>query len=210
MIDSWKYWYNAIIVATDSDWQEAQRRREEINLALKTHPATPETPHATPTAFAPTTPKPGDGFSLSTKDATIALQKVLGVTQDGAFGPQTDAKVREWQKSHNLKVDGIVGPLTWKSLGYQNAMPQLRMTGAAPSPAPAPSTPNKPGIKPAPGKPTPAPTKPGQAAVVSPGFFGWLGSLPWYVKLLGIGAIGFGGYKSYEIHKQNKKFAPKF
>jgi peptidoglycan hydrolase-like protein with peptidoglycan-binding domain len=32
---------------------------------------------------------------------------------DGNFGPQTENAVRDFQKNQGLKVDGIVGPITW-------------------------------------------------------------------------------------------------
>ena len=41
------------------------------------------------------------------------LQKFLGLTPDGNFGPVTDKKVKEWQKSKGLTPDGIVGPKSW-------------------------------------------------------------------------------------------------
>jgi len=41
------------------------------------------------------------------------LQKFLGLTPDGSFGPVTDKKVKEWQKSKGLTPDGIVGPKSW-------------------------------------------------------------------------------------------------
>ena len=46
-----------------------------------------------------------------------ALQKKLGVTADGIYGPQTQAAVKKAQKSHGLVVDGIAGPNTLKALG---------------------------------------------------------------------------------------------
>ena len=38
---------------------------------------------------------------------------------DGIFGPKTEKAVKEWQKAHGLKADGIIGPKTWASLGLQ-------------------------------------------------------------------------------------------
>ena len=45
------------------------------------------------------------------------LQQKLGIPADGIFGPQTNAAVRNFQQSHHLSVDGIVGPNTWGALG---------------------------------------------------------------------------------------------
>lgn len=45
------------------------------------------------------------------------LQKKLGgLTIDGIFGRLTLARVIIFQRNHKLKVDGIVGPITWKAL----------------------------------------------------------------------------------------------
>lgn len=44
------------------------------------------------------------------------LQKLLGITADGAFGPITDRTVRAFQQAQNLAVDGIVGSQTWDKL----------------------------------------------------------------------------------------------
>lgn len=37
---------------------------------------------------------------------------------DGEFGPKTTAAVRQYQRSKNLPVDGIVGELSWAAMGY--------------------------------------------------------------------------------------------
>ena len=38
-----------------------------------------------------------------------AVQKALGISADGDFGPGTEAAVMQWQKSRGLVPDGIVG-----------------------------------------------------------------------------------------------------
>jgi peptidoglycan hydrolase-like protein with peptidoglycan-binding domain len=54
----------------------------------------------------------------SSGDAVRAVQSQFrSLTRDGAFGQQTDARVREFQQQHHLQVDGIVGPQTWHALG---------------------------------------------------------------------------------------------
>ena len=44
------------------------------------------------------------------------LQKKLGITADGIFGKDTDAKVKEYQSKNGLTADGIVGTGTWSKL----------------------------------------------------------------------------------------------
>lgn len=41
------------------------------------------------------------------------LQGKLGVTQDGIYGPKTEAAVKHFQASHGLTVDGLCGRATW-------------------------------------------------------------------------------------------------
>jgi len=93
-----------------------------------------------------TTPKPPVGptarplLSLKAKSRgpdVVEWQKVIGVTADGIFGPNTDAATRTWQRSHGLTADGIVGPASWAKAYQQqpilaappgatgNAVPQV-------------------------------------------------------------------------------------
>lgn len=52
----------------------------------------------------------------------LAWQKFLNqngyfCTEDGIFGKQTRHAVMDWQLSHGLDVDGIIGKQTWASIG---------------------------------------------------------------------------------------------
>jgi peptidoglycan hydrolase-like protein with peptidoglycan-binding domain len=60
----------------------------------------------------------------SVNQAARILQRLLGITADGQFGPKTLAAVQKFQRTHGLAVDGICGPLTWAALA--TAQPELR------------------------------------------------------------------------------------
>ncbi len=44
------------------------------------------------------------------------IQRALHMLDDGIFGRMTEDAVKEFQKSHGLKVDGIVGDKTWDAI----------------------------------------------------------------------------------------------
>ena len=57
-------------------------------------------------------------FKKGSKGHSVTLiQQALGIKADGVFGAQTEEAVKAWQSSHGLYPDGIVGSLTWQSLG---------------------------------------------------------------------------------------------
>lgn len=51
----------------------------------------------------------------SSGKAVRIWQIILGIKPDGLFGIVTQEETRQFQLEHNLKIDGIVGPVTWKA-----------------------------------------------------------------------------------------------
>lgn len=47
--------------------------------------------------------------------AVKVWQIIVGATPDGSFGSGTESKTKNWQASHGLTADGIVGPKSWKA-----------------------------------------------------------------------------------------------
>lgn len=48
------------------------------------------------------------------------VQGLLKITADGDFGPVTEKKVKDFQRSKKLEVDGVVGPKTWAKLPHKS------------------------------------------------------------------------------------------
>ncbi|MEA2665578.1 MAG: hypothetical protein QOI11_2522 [Candidatus Eremiobacteraeota bacterium] len=57
-----------------------------------------------------------------------ALQRALGVSADGVFGPGTEAAVKSYQRRHGMTADGVVGPATRGALGLGSG-PVLKRGG---------------------------------------------------------------------------------
>lgn len=60
----------------------------------------------------------------SVNQAVRILQRLVGASPDGQFGPKTLSAVQKFQRTHGLAVDGICGPLTWAALA--KSQPELR------------------------------------------------------------------------------------
>jgi len=107
-------------------------------------------PAPAPAAPAPPAGSLPPGFSLPTLrqgargEAVKTMQRLLrdrGFSPgpiDGYFGPQTTGKVRQFQQSRGLVVDGVVGNQTWAALARATPTPAAPAPAA---PAPAPSYP---------------------------------------------------------------------
>lgn len=74
-------------------------------------------------AAASSTARPAPASAPApTKPSTKEIQQALknaGFYQgslDGKIGPQTREAIREFQRAHGLKVDGVVGKQTWTAL----------------------------------------------------------------------------------------------
>lgn len=56
----------------------------------------------------------------------VTLQKKLNLHADGVFGPLTEEAVKEFQRTNDLSVDGIVGNDTWRKLGLYNSKRNIK------------------------------------------------------------------------------------
>ena len=55
-----------------------------------------------------------------------AIQKVLGITADGHFGPVTESYVLAFQRKQKIGADGVVGPVTFAKLLAKQKRPILQ------------------------------------------------------------------------------------
>lgn len=99
----------------DPVWDVQAFRNEVAALLISGVPVLPPIPAAEPDPPPGVAPRPTLRRGAAGAPV-IALQRVLGLEDDGLFGPHTEAAVRVFQRSQNLVPDGIVGPKTWAKL----------------------------------------------------------------------------------------------
>ncbi|HET9656656.1 MAG TPA: peptidoglycan-binding domain-containing protein [Kineosporiaceae bacterium] len=95
---------------------------EARDPVLPGQPAPRPNPQAAPPPVKPApapAPAPGKGrvratVSYGSRGPLVRIvQRAVGATPDGVFGPKTRAAVKAFQRRHHLVPDGIVGPKTW-------------------------------------------------------------------------------------------------
>jgi peptidoglycan hydrolase-like protein with peptidoglycan-binding domain len=94
-------------------WGGWNRSGRKDFSAMTVTPVTLPTPPAPALVFA----YPGQPLRRGSQgDAVKLIQAVVGATPDGVFGSATDRRVRAWQKTRGMHVDGVVGPVTWRAM----------------------------------------------------------------------------------------------
>jgi len=63
----------------------------------------------------------------------VRIQRALGITADGEFGPQTQGAVGGFQRSAGLGADGVVGPRTAAALAGVSGGATLRVGSSGPA-----------------------------------------------------------------------------
>jgi peptidoglycan hydrolase-like protein with peptidoglycan-binding domain len=59
----------------------------------------------------------GAGVWAVYSPAVRRIQEMVGVPMDGVYGPVTAGGAGSWQSHNHLRVDGLVGPITWGVMG---------------------------------------------------------------------------------------------
>jgi peptidoglycan hydrolase-like protein with peptidoglycan-binding domain len=74
----------------------------------------------------PTIRTGSSGADVRRLQRLLVMMKLLDFDEiDGAFGPKTDAAVRDFQSGNGLAIDGVVGPQTWNALPADPDTPQI-------------------------------------------------------------------------------------
>jgi hypothetical protein len=149
---------------SEAERQEWMRDPTQTSQAAQAYPvAAPKPATGTPVAPKPAASwNPGVLGLGSSGPEVKALQKKLGIPDDGQFGPATKKAVEELQKKLSVTVDGAYGPVTKKA---HEASPQAQAPATPAPQAQAPATPAPQAQAPA----TPAP----QAQIPAPADTGY-------------------------------------
>jgi peptidoglycan hydrolase-like protein with peptidoglycan-binding domain len=110
------------------NWDGAYKRTSWWSGVAVTKPLTGPTVAAP--APIPLPPLTSTGYRLLGIGATGAnitlVQRVLGVPEDGRFGPVTEAALAAWQGSHGVPVTKLLDNATWLKMITLHLVPDLR------------------------------------------------------------------------------------
>ncbi len=89
---------------------------QPVAVAATPAVAAPKSVTPAPAVCQPTT-RPYLSASNNSQHACVQyIQRLVGATPDGNFGPATASKVKIYQGQHGLTQDGTVGPCTWTAI----------------------------------------------------------------------------------------------
>ncbi|MFN2320046.1 MAG: C40 family peptidase [Dermatophilaceae bacterium] len=101
-------------------------------------------PAVTPALPVPTIPVISSTLRMGSRgEAVKVVQRIVGASADGVFGPKTQAAVKRYQAGKGLVVDGIVGPKTTRAMGLTfgaATSPRTTSTASRSSTRTAPAT----------------------------------------------------------------------
>ena len=115
----WEKTHKEAPEATPADAPVTVAPAHSVPVEESVAPAEPSVAPPTPVVTPTPAPAPAKAtLKVGSKGSLVkVLQKKLGVTADGDFGPNTKNAVMTFQSKHGLVADGIVGAKTWAALG---------------------------------------------------------------------------------------------
>jgi transglycosylase-like protein/putative peptidoglycan binding protein len=117
-------WRRSLRASRDRRGARARRRRRAFHGRAGVTLAVATMAFAAAGAVAQDSPPASGGSSAGSGaqgSSVSALQRALGITADGVYGPQTRAAVRRFQRREGLSADGIAGPATLAALGLSGS-----------------------------------------------------------------------------------------
>ncbi len=113
-------WRRSLRASQDRRGAQARRRRRVLRGRAGVTLAVVTMAFAAAGAVAQDSPPASGGSSAgngASGSSVAAIQRALGITADGVYGPRTRAAVRRFQRREGLAVDGVAGPATLAALG---------------------------------------------------------------------------------------------
>ena len=113
-------WRRSLRASQDRRGAQARSRRRVFRGRAGVTVAVATMAFAAAGAVAQDSPPASGGSSAGASasgSSVSAIQRALGITADGVYGPQTRTAVRSFQRREGLAVDGVAGPATLAALG---------------------------------------------------------------------------------------------